>query len=85
MPEESYIWGRVSTAWSMLRNGLASYRIFMEAEIYAQELERILARCLLFLCHESQVPQRNHRHSIELGAADGRPMGAGTDEREWRM
>ena len=26
-------------------NGLVSHRIFMEPEIYAQELERILARC----------------------------------------
>src|SRR3974390_695476 len=38
-------------------NGLVSRRIFIEPEIYQQEQERIFARCWLFLCHESQVPQ----------------------------
>ena len=34
-------------------NGLISRRIFIEPQIYAQELERIFARCWLFLCHLS--------------------------------
>src|SRR5947199_9818600 len=36
--------------------GLISRRIFIEPEIYQQELERIFARCWLFLCHDSQFP-----------------------------
>jgi len=37
--------------------GLISRRIFVEQDIYQQELEQIFARCWLFLCHESQIPE----------------------------
>ena len=38
-------------------NGLISRRIFIEQEIYERELKQIFARCWLFLCHDSQIPQ----------------------------
>jgi len=36
--------------------GLISRRIFIEPEIYEEELRQIFARCWLFLCHDSQIP-----------------------------
>ena len=38
-------------------SGLISRRIFIEDEIYQEELERIFDRCWLFLCHETQIPK----------------------------
>jgi phenylpropionate dioxygenase-like ring-hydroxylating dioxygenase large terminal subunit len=38
-------------------SGQVSRRIFIEPEIYQEELERIFARCWLYLCHDSQIPQ----------------------------
>jgi phenylpropionate dioxygenase-like ring-hydroxylating dioxygenase large terminal subunit len=38
-------------------NGLISRRIFIEPGIYEEEQKQIFARCWLFLCHESQIPE----------------------------
>jgi hypothetical protein len=52
-------------------NRVVSRRNFMELQIYAQELERVLARCGLFLCHDSQIRQPSDIAAILHGRTPG--------------
>ncbi len=60
---------RVSSTKSFAQTdrGLLDRRIFVDADIYQQELNQVFARCWLYLGHESQIPQPNDFLACYMG------------------
>src|SRR5881409_2784879 len=50
-----------------LRNGTISREVFVNEDIYQQELEQIFARAWLFVVHESQVPNPGDYFQSRMG------------------
>lgn len=47
--------------------GLVSRKLFVDDEIYEWEMERIFARCWLYLGHETQIPKRGDYLTTYMG------------------
>lgn len=50
-----------------LENGRMSRDVFWDKDIYEQEMERVFARCWLFVAHESQIPKSGDYVSTYMG------------------
>jgi PAH dioxygenase large subunit len=59
--------------------GVVPTRIFIDAEIFAQELERVFSRSWLFVGHETEVPSKGD-YVVRRMAHDGVIMTRGEDQ-----
>jgi phenylpropionate dioxygenase-like ring-hydroxylating dioxygenase large terminal subunit len=50
-----------------VERGTVNRRIFADPDIYREEIERIYARCWLFLAHESQIPSAGDYVNVYMG------------------
>lgn len=50
-----------------LQHGTVNRKIFSDPEIYSEEIERIFARCWLYLAHESQLPNAGDFVNVYMG------------------
>jgi phenylpropionate dioxygenase-like ring-hydroxylating dioxygenase large terminal subunit len=58
---------RVARGLVDIERGTVNRKIFADPEIYRQEIERVFARCWLYLGHESQIPRAGDYLNVFMG------------------